>query len=352
MKPEIKAANRIVVIDLLYMGDLIFATPFLRNLRTKYPNAQIDLVLNANFADLLADYPHLDQIYAYDKAWSIWQSISFARELAANNYDLGLNLHGNWRTAILLKLINPDYSVGYGGKGRGIWLDQELTPPKDCHMVEVYLDFLYQLGFNELDQQGLELVIKPQAKEQIADWLANKGVESSQPVVGLNTGGSWETKRWLSSGFAELADTLLKRGYQVIFLGGPSDRQRVQEIVEQMGKEPFVATGQTNLPELAALVNECDLVISGDSGPVHVAAAVQTPTITIFGPSDEVKYQPYQTESELVTAEVECRPCGEQECPLGHHRCMQNITVDDILEIVGVDKIKLWSDNNENFISQ
>ncbi|ADL13654.1 lipopolysaccharide heptosyltransferase II [Acetohalobium arabaticum] len=335
MEAEVREPERIVVIDLLYMGDLLFATPFFRNLRQKYPEAKIDLIVNANFYDIIEDNPHFDEVYAYDKDWSITKSIQFARQLRSNDYDLGLNIHGNWRTAILLRIINPDYNVGYGTKGRGIWLDRSLVSSENKHMVEVYLDFLRELGFSGLDDKGLELEIDPQAEESMEEFLASQGITEAERLVGLNTGGSWPTKQWMQEGFAQLADRL-RWDYdsRVIFFGGPGDVERVEEIAAQMETEPVIAAGKTGLKELAALASFCDLFISGDTGPVHVAAAVGTPTIAIFGPSDETKYQPYGDQHQVVKTELNCRPCGEHHCPEEHHNCMADITVEDILEIV------------------
>ncbi|MBM7622949.1 lipopolysaccharide heptosyltransferase II [Sporohalobacter salinus] len=335
MEVELKETKRIVVIDLLYMGDLLFATSFFRNLRKKYPKAKIDLIVNANFYDIIANNPHFDEVYAYDKNWTIPESISFAWELRQNDYDLGLNIHGNWRTAILLKIINPDYSVGYGTKGRGIWLDRVLTPSQNKHMVEVYLDFLRELDFNKIDEQGLELEVDSKAQEDMEDFLASQGIKEGDSLVGLNTGGSWPTKQWTQEGFAQLADKL-QQDYdsRVIFFGGPGDVKRVEKITAQMETEPIIAAGKTSLKELVALANCCDLFISGDTGPVHVAAAVGTQTIAIFGPSNEVKYRPYGTQHKVVKTDLACRSCGEHHCPKEHHNCMRKITVEEILDRV------------------
>jgi heptosyltransferase-2/heptosyltransferase-3 len=118
----------------------------------------------------------------------------------------------------------------------------------------------------------------------------------------------------------------------VIFVGSLGDLSLVEEIVGLMKTKPVIVTGKTSLQELAALLARCDLVISNDSGPVHVAAAVGTPTITIFGPSDDVKYRPLGDKHKIVKAQIDCRPCGKHRCPLGHHRCMTEVKVDAIIQ--------------------
>ncbi|WP_204701716.1 lipopolysaccharide heptosyltransferase II [Halanaerobacter jeridensis] len=335
MEDEVKNADRIVVIDLLYLGDLIFATPFIKNLRDKYPEARIDFVANANFVSIIEDNPYLDNVYGYNKKWSILESWNFARSLSGNNYDLGLNIHGNWRTALLMKVIGPDYSVGFGDKGRGLFLDQELPRLDEAHMVEVYRQFLRDLGFLELPESELELKVKESAADNVEELLASYNLNPKQNIIALNTGGSWQTKRWPKEKFAALADKLIKKeAGEVIFTGGPSDIERVDEIRELMGEDVVSLAGETTLEELTALADKIDVMVSGDSGPVHVTAAVGTPTITLFGPSNEKKYHPYGEEHQIITHDIECRPCGEHECPLEHHDCLEKVKVNKVFNAI------------------
>lgn len=330
MIDSIKNARKIIVIDLLYLGDLMFATPFLKELRNNFSGARIDMVVNSNFVDIMEENLYLDNIYSYNKKNSLKEGISFARDIARNKYDLGMNIHGNWRTALLMRLINPDYTIAYGGKGRGLFADKVLSTDKDKHMVENYLDFLRILGY-ELKDSYPQIDISSEAEVTIKKKLQQWGVTKDTRLIAINTGGTWPTKRWTVKGFAELADILNRDYGKVVFVGSKADLTRVSKIIEIMDTKPVIATGETSLKELSALFLLCDLVISNDSGPVHVAAAVDTPTITIFGPSDEKKYKPLGDKHQIVINEIECRPCGEHECPLGHHQCMRGITVDDII---------------------
>lgn len=325
--------DRIIIIDLLYLGDLLFATPFIRNLRQNLPESRIDMVVNSNFFSIIEDSPYLDNVYSYNKEWNTRESINFTKKLRKNHYTLGINIHGNWRTAFLLKDIKPDYSVGYGGRGRGIFLDQVIERPADLHMVNTYLKLLEDNGYTVKDK-NTEIGINPASLKKMRGFLRENGYRGKRKVIGLNTGGSWPTKRWPVEKFAKLADRLIAEyNCNIIFLGSKGDLSRIDKIISLMNNRPLVAAGETNLKELAVLESMCDLVISNDSGPVHVAAAAGTPTITIFGPSDEKKYRPLGDKHEIVINELDCRPCGEHKCPLGHHRCMEDIGVDDVLKI-------------------
>jgi len=334
---QIIEAKNIIVINLLYLGDLIFSTPFLRNLRRNYPTAKIDLVVNANFSELLANNPYVDHLFPYNKAWSLRESLAFAGQLRKGQYDLGLNIHGSFRSNVLLTLINPAYRVGFANGFIQFALDKRLKPLANAHMVDVYLHFLRDLGITDLDDEGLELRVSESALRQMDLFLEKKLVSPTTCLIGLNIGGTWPTKRWTIEGFAKLADELqLNYHCKVIFLGSSGDLPRVRKIVNLMKTTPLLATGRTNLSELAALVKRCALVISNDSGPVHVAAAVGTPTITIFGPSDEIKYRPYGKDHLIVKSNAPCRPCGKHECPLQHHKCMRDIGVEEVLAQVRI----------------
>ena len=337
MKNKISGKEKILVIDLLYMGDLIFATPFFRQLRENYPESEIDIIVNANFYDLVKDNPYFDNIIPYDKNWSIKESYKFAKEINKENYDLGINIHGNWRTIILMYLISPNYNIGYGGDGKSLFLDKTIETDDDLHMVEIYLQFLEKMGLKRFEDDSIELKVNEKAEKDMKEFLAKKYKEKNltndKMLITLNTGGTWPTKRWPKFKFAKLADEIINNEKMVMFIGGPSDKKRVEDILSIMENDRVInANGETNLKELAALVKKSDLVISNDSGPVHVAAAVGTKTITIFGPSDENKYRPYGKIHEIVKTEIDCRPCGEHECPLGHHNCMEKIEVQDVMK--------------------
>ena len=370
--------KKIIIIDLLYLGDLLFAHPLLKKLRLNFPDAEIDLVANSNFAEIMRINDNLDNVYSYSKNYSVLESYKFAKKIKKKNYDLGINIHGNWRTALLLKIISPEISIGYGSKGRGIFLD-EIIEKKEGHMIDIYLDFFEQLKNSQLIKSELKTISSTaDSKLDFADnekldkkaeinnsksdsqvglniedgipllnfddnylksaenIILNSGLNPDKDFIVLNTGGSWQTKRWPQEYFAELADKLIKKGNRVLFVGGPSDCNRVDKIINMVDNsiDVYNICGQTSLVELAAVLRFADLMISGDTGPVHVAAAVGTNTLTIFGPSDENKYAPRGKFKNIIIKNegLECRPCGEHRCPLDHHKCMKDIKAEDLIE--------------------
>ena len=179
IRQSVKKWQRIIVIDPLYLGDLMFATPFIRELRKNFPGARIDLIVNSTFHSIMEANPNLDNVYAYNKKWAPKLSVEFARELSRNNYDLGVNIHGSWRTALLLRLINPSYTIGYGGKGRGLFLNRELKQTENQHLVDVYLNFLRELDLN-VEASLPYLEVKEAARYEIDKKLKNWGIDTEK----------------------------------------------------------------------------------------------------------------------------------------------------------------------------
>lgn len=346
--------KRIVVVDLLYLGDLLFAHPFFEGLRELFPEARIDLVANSNFSEIMRANNNIDHVYSYNKNWTNSRSYSFTKKMKINNYQLGINIHGNWRTALLLKLISAEYSIGYGTKGRGIFLDEEVEKDDSSHMIDSYLDFLNKMQQSQELKENFAAAAgenKDQFESQLNNFpvlefddvyqqnaeikLKSVGLKRDEFIV-LNTGGSWKTKRWPEEYFADIANYLVLKDYAVLFVGSAADQERVKYINNEIENQQLVynLTAKTSLLELAAVLEKSKLMISGDTGPVHVAAAVGTNTAAIFGPSDEKLYAPRGPGNNILFKNVElsCRPCGEHECPLEHFKCMRDLSPEMVVQ--------------------
>ncbi len=338
------AAEKILVINLLYLGDLIFSLPLLAEIKKQRPDIKLDLVANSNFAALAAQADFIDQVFAYDKNFSLSQSLHFARERKQKNYPVSLNIHGSWRSVILQYLCGGDFRAGYHRGGQQIFLHHSKKwDPKERHMVEFYLDWTGELGLTRPEEPTLPaLSINQQAEKKIRQKLADGLAFQSAPAISkefwvINTGGSWPSKRWPEEKFVALTEKILEATDKaVVFSGSQADFDRNETILAEVNAGSFEqyetrlwnAAGSTTIPELIALLRQAELMISGDSGPVHVAALVDTPTLTLFGPSDEVKYHPYHKKGQIIkNARLNCRPCGEHNCPLESHNCLEKLSV-------------------------
>jgi heptosyltransferase-2 len=170
-----------------------------------------------------------------------------------------------------------------------------------------------------------------ESQQRAAEMWQSVFNKDCKKVIGLNTGGSWPTKRWIREGFSVLADKILEHGYGVAFFGGPMDNDNVSEITNLMknkNSDLAIFAGKTTLIEMAALVQKCAALVTGDSGPMHIAVSQQIPVVAIFGPSDYHRYYPYQQKQNIITSKHSCLGCGQHYCT--HHSCMKDITVEMI----------------------
>lgn len=317
--------KKILVINLMYLGDLLFTTPLLRTLRLNYPNAKIDLLVDKRNQEVVLFNPHISKIIAIDKKGYHNKLPNYLRlimDIRKGRYDLVINLHPNERASVLAAFSGARQIAGFSAKGLGMFFEQRLHERKDIHQADAYLEIGRTLGL-QIYNQGLEMRVD-ELSEQKADklWLES-GLLPETKVVGLNPGGSWPTKRWTIDGFAELADMVQQDGYRAVFFGGPMDKQMADDIVQKMRTIPVVFTGSVNLRELAALVKKCAVLVSGDSGPMHIAASQGISVVAVFGPSDPVRYAPYHVAHRILKTELACLACGEHKCE--HHTCMKNI---------------------------
>ena len=163
----------------------------------------------------------------------------------------------------------------------------------DIHQVEAYLEVLRHIGVAHPVHQGLEMYVDEAARQSAECCWQQAGVGEHPRVIGINTGGSWPTKRWMVEGYAAFADLLRREDYLPVFFGGPTDVPMVEEISARMATRPLCFTGKLSLPELAALLGRCAAFVSGDSGPLHIAVSQHVPAVAIFGPSNPIRYAPY-----------------------------------------------------------
>ncbi|MGI6092251.1 MAG: lipopolysaccharide heptosyltransferase II [Negativicutes bacterium] len=333
--------NRILVINLMYIGDLLFATPLLRTLRANYPEAEIVLLADKKNCDVVRYNPHISELIAIDKKGyhnKLKNYLGVIADIRRRQFDLVINLHRNERASAIAAFSGAKKIIGFSAKGFGFFFDKVVHERTDIHQVDAYMETLKAVGVKRIDNQGLEMWVDEKSQKKadeiwqyhFPDTSGNLRSSPKTPVIGINTGGSWPTKRWTKSGFANLADKILASGYGVVFFGGPMDKEDVEEIlslmVERDSPQLVLLTGKTTLLEMAALANKCTAFISGDSGPMHIAVSQKVPVIAIFGPSDPLRYAPYGQKKSVIKSNQECLGCGEHSC-VGHE-CMHGVTID------------------------
>lgn len=342
--------NKILVINMLHIGDLLLATPVLTTLRYNYPQAHIALAADAKIDGLVRYNKDIDELIAVDKKGyhnKLGNFLKLIKTIRKRQFDLVINLHPNERASALAAFSGAKKIIGYSSFGFGLFFDHLINNknfdkklknrPDIPHQACEHLEMLKLVLGIEPKDEGLKMEIDEATMAWANErWFAEFG-NNKFKVIGFNTGASWPTKRWTTGGFAAVADNLLRQGYGVAFFGGPMDAENVREILSKMeyGQHARLAvfTGQVNLLELAALIRKCAVFLTNDSGPMHVAVAQQAKVVSIWGSSNEVGFAPYSSADVVITAPgISCRPCGQHNCD--HHSCMREITADTVLRYV------------------
>ena len=346
--------KKILVINLMHLGDLMLVTPILRTLRTNFPDAEITLLADKKLADLVRLNKNLTDCIFIDKKGAdnkFFNFVKFIFRLREKNFDLAINLHRNERASALAAFSGAKKIVGYSKPVFSIFFDKVLPNPSIAqlkpkyipgtqHQVKSHFDVLKSVGIEKIDDGGLEMWIDDAAKIS-AEKIFAENFPADTKVVAFNIGASWLTKRWIDSYFAECADILIGRGYGVAILGGSMDEEIVKNCVEKMREKnsPLlkIFTGKFSLAELAGFLDKCVLMLTTDSGPMHVGVARNIPIVTMFGASPVPGFYPYDAKDILIKSPEPCHPCGKHFCPrkgADNLACMKKISVAVVMKYV------------------
>ena len=355
----------ILVINTMHIGDLLLITPALRTLRANYPQARISLLTDKTLADLVRENPCIDECLTIDKhgadkgLFALWH---FIRRLRARHFDLVINLHRNERCSAITAFCGARERIGYAQPGFGHFYTKcypnlaMADTPKELatkHQVTVHLEMLQKaLGLTKIDDRGLEMKIPAEAENEAArlwqkmlDETATAAQmpsgEQPRPVIAFNIGASWATKRWIDTYFAQCADQLIGEGCAVAFFGGPTDVPIVDACLAQMREKNsphcHIFTGKVTLAVLAGLLSHCALMLTTDSGPMHIGVSQNLPLVTMFGASPVPTFYPYDARDVLLKTPESCHPCGIHDCPKQgdeHMACMKHIPVAEVMKYV------------------
>jgi len=329
---------RILIWKLSALGDVILATPSLRAIRRQYPYGHLELVVGRTAYEVVARCPYVDELIIYDPARKdrgLRGRLRLLWRLRREAFDISVDLQNSHQTHLLAWLAGIPVRVGYRRKfgrllNRGVRLPRVVLAPI-AH--QHYL--LRQAGFQP-DGEALELWPSPE-DEAVVDRLLPRGdAERSRPLVGLHPGGSgrWKTKRWDLERWARLADELAKRNIDLVLTGSAEERALAEALTGRMRARSLNAVGKTRIVELACLIKRCDVFVAHDSSPLHLAAAMGTPTVALFGPTDPARHLPPAFRGQVIKREVFCSPCYSTTCRTITHACMKRIEVEDVLSAV------------------
>ena len=335
---ELLHRPRILIWKLSALGDAILATPSFRALRRQYPQAHLALAIGRRAYEAVAHCPYLNDFLIYDPAGKdhgLRQHLAFVERLRRETFDLSIDLQNSRSTHLLAWLAGIPVRVGYRRK-YGWLLNRSVRLPRVILAPIAHQQYLLRKAGFVPDGESLELWPSPLDEQAARQLLPAATPEDPRPLVGLHPGGSgrWKTKRWDLERWAQLCDALAARQIRVMITGGPEERAIGDAIRQRATSTPHIVIGQTHIMELACLIKRCDVFVAHDSSPLHLAAAVGTPTIALFGPTDPARHLPPAFVGQVIKKDVFCSPCYSPRCRTITHACMKRIGVDEVLSAV------------------
>ena len=354
--------RRILVIRLDLIGDLVLSLTVVRALKRTYPEAEIDLLALPASAKVASYDPNLSEIITYDpNIWrrpkalfqlKNWREVSALRQkLRARHYDLAVSVYANW-AAILAVLSGARRRVGYGPEGYpgfmtdsvpggipGRW--RHWAPLDNKHEVDYCLALAQAAGATLTPADRIpRLYVNEKTREEVDQLLLRAGLQPHKPLIVCHiNSNNGQSKRWPIPYWATLIDRLIhQEGAQVVLTGAPGDMPQIDQVTHRMHEQAINLAGKTSLTQLAALLQRADLLISGDSGPLHMGVACGTPIIGIYGPTNPSLGGPVSPDATVLRSGIWCSPCynarDTADCPFYTTQCMKNILPSQVFEIV------------------
>ncbi len=338
-KSNILNPEKILVRATNWIGDGVMSLPALDALRGRYPTAEIVLVVKPWVAGLYHYHPAVNRSIVYDRAGEHRGPRGFMKlveQIRSEHFDMAILFQNAFHAAWMAWQSSIPIRIGYGLEGRGALLTDSVPVPSPSlygHQSNYYLHLLFRAGLVEklAPVERIRLDIQNSERTRATRQLKALGLGGPRFLVGLTPGAAFgPAKRWLLERYADLADRLIGAlNADVLIFGSPAERPLAESIARMMSHTPSIVTGETTLRELMALLAQCRLVVTNDSGPMHLAAALGLPVVAIFGSTDERATGPLSPLARIVKHPVACSPCGLRQCPIDF-RCMESVTVDEV----------------------
>ncbi|WP_155970510.1 putative lipopolysaccharide heptosyltransferase III [Nitrospira japonica] len=330
------APRNILVIKLRYLGDVLLATPTLEALKAAYPSARLTVVVNRGTEAMLAGNPHADEVLPLERG-SILSQWRFLRELRRRRFDWVIDLTDADRSAWLSRMTGAPVRIGFNKEDRlrGHCYTEVVAGDPQSHRVERDLASLAPLHVPVAGRTP-RLWLTPEEERRAADVLSRERVEGAKPLVMLQPGARYWFKAWPWERFAALADRLAEQyGYQVLIGGNQQEFELAERICGAVANRPINLAGRADMRTYAAILKRASLFVGNDSGAMHVAAAVGTPVVALFGPSDPKEWGPRGGAVAVLYKGLDCRICFHPTCERGEENCMKLIGIEEVLSAIG-----------------
>lgn len=334
-----------------WIGDMVLLTPALRALKQAYPESFLTLLLRPLVVDLMKPNPYVDECIVDTKTDGQYRSLmKLVRQIKQSNFDIAVVLHPtSFRNALLCFIARIPTRIGSNYRGRGFLLTTSCSHNTDIHEVDRYLSILHLLNINTTPDANsvdttnsflstnLEFWHTDADRESIQKRLQNEGVSSDERLIAVNLGTTWRTKQWDVRNFAAVINQIsnIAPNVKIVLTGSTLEQALVENL--SLSESTINLIGKTDILELGALLERCEVCLTCDSGPMHIAAAVGTPTVALFGPTNPIRHQPYGPGHSVIEKPVSCRPCYKRTCHLQHtpHLCMEKINTTEVIKALG-----------------
>lgn len=327
--------SRILLIRFSSLGDIVLTSPVTRALRQRYPDAEIAITVKRAYEPLARLLPGVDTVIAFDPSDGFSQLRASVRQ---RHFDLMIDLHANLRSRLLTRSGGAPHIIRYRKRRiarMGMVYNTRLSIPTR-HTVDLYLDALAALDITGSDRHP-SLAVHAAARATVLDRLRTHGVTDDHLILGLAPGASSPTKQWPVRHFVRLADQYRQNPETTVLLvGGEHDRETSNAVTDAMAAPSIDWTGSIDLSLLPAVIERCHVLVSNDSGPMHVASAVGTPVIGLFGPTHpRLGFAPLGDRDMALSLDLECSPCslhGEKPCWKDTHACLEELRIDRVIQ--------------------
>ena len=325
---------KILLIRLSSLGDIVLTTPAIRAVRANFPDAHIAMLVAKQSADILRENPHLNEIITFDRSakdkdtGEMWRLVRLLRQ---RKFTLAVDFQRKFRTEILMYLSGATERVG---KGRLCTV--RVSEQGNKHATAHYFDLLHAAGIPAADRK-LELFLAESERRDAVQRFKTAGTVDGRLKVGLFPGAGWKLREWMPERFAAVGDRLVAHfNADVLIFGGPHESELVQTVANLMEMQAIPFAGNLQIRQLAACIEQCDLFLTNDTGPMHIAAGVGTRTVSLFGPGNHIRFQPLGVGHQIIRHDVPCSPCKQFIDKCKDNICMKGIEVDEVWQTISL----------------
>jgi heptosyltransferase-2 len=346
IQSEISSFKRILIRGTNWVGDAVMSVPAMREIRRIFPESHISVLVRPWVRDIYAAADFVDAVLEYDKSGRHRGVSGFCRlasDLRRKHFDLAILLQNAFEAALLAWAAGIPKRIGYARDGRSLLLTDAIPIDpgvRTLHQAYYYLGILSGLGL--LDSRGwphsdtmpsAHIGVREEDRIAATEILRSSGIRQGDLIVGINPGAFYgEAKRWFADRYAAVADAIAgEYDARILLFGAESDLPVVRDVAAAMKCGCVILAGRTTLGQLMALIKECRLLITNDSGPMHLAAALDVPQLALFGSTSEVATGPLNSNARVIKHPVDCNPCFLRKCPTDF-RCMKEISAEEVIE--------------------